>query len=439
VLVLIQQQTSGQSGSSRFAELDGLRIHYVTHGEGKEALVFVHGGVGSLNNWKLQMEAFNGKKRLILLDLPGHGLSDKPRVTYSMNLLAQAIDAVLRDAKVDKAVLVGISMGTPVIRQFYRRYPEKTEALVFVDGPLRPLAPTQEIGEEFIAQFRRPDYLEAARRFNAGLMTPKIPAEMREQILNSWAKTPQYVIVSVLEQVILPNSDPAIWKADPIKVPVLGVYTRKDYVPADNEQHLRSLAANTEYHAWDDVGHGIPMEMPLEFNRTLETFLNKIGWLDDETEKDDDLLSAVQQLRHVSGSWSVTTEYLNQDGSVSQSVNGSYQFEFVVPDRVLSGYSDVPQKKQRSAILFYVNEKKKSIEMVSVGGDGKLWIMTGAVGDEVRSTQPFRTTDGKESQLRFTRYNVTPDRFESKMEYTLDGGKTWLPGNHQIFTRQRSK
>jgi hypothetical protein len=47
-----------------------------------------------------------------------------------------------------------------------------------------------------------------------------------------------------------------------------------------------------------------------------------------------------------------------------------------------------------------VNEKKKSIEMVSVGGDGKLWIMTGAVGDEVRSTQPFRTTDGKESQLR---------------------------------------
>jgi pimeloyl-ACP methyl ester carboxylesterase len=74
VLVLIQQQTSGQSGSSRFAELDGLRIHYVTHGEGKEARVFVLVGVGSLNNWKLQMEAFKGKKRLILLDLPGHGL-----------------------------------------------------------------------------------------------------------------------------------------------------------------------------------------------------------------------------------------------------------------------------------------------------------------------------------------------------------------------------
>jgi hypothetical protein len=60
----------------------------------------------------------------------------------------------------------------------------------------------------------------------------------------------------------------------------------------------------------------------------------------------------VRQLRDVTGSWSVTTEYLNQDGSVSQSVSGSYQFEFVVPDRVLSGYSDVPQKKQRSAILF---------------------------------------------------------------------------------------
>ncbi len=65
---------AAQAAATRFATLNGHRIHYVSHGEGKEALVFVHGGVGSLNNWKLQTPAFAGKKRLILLDLLGHGI-----------------------------------------------------------------------------------------------------------------------------------------------------------------------------------------------------------------------------------------------------------------------------------------------------------------------------------------------------------------------------
>ena len=38
-------------------------------------------------------------------------------------------------------------------------------------------------------------------------------------------------------------------------------------------------------------------------------------------------------------------------------------------------------------------------------------------------------------QLRFTRFAVTPDRFESRMEVSLDGGESWKPGNHQLFVR----
>lgn len=157
-----------------------------------------------------------------------------------------------------------------------------------------------------------------------------------------------------------------------------------------------------------------------------------------QSQKDNEakLLSAVQQLRHMNGNWSVTTEFLNENGSVVKSFQGSYQFNWVVIDKVLSGQSEIPEMKQRSGILFYVNEKKMSIEMASVGADGNLWLMTGAAGDETRSTSPFRSADGKETQMRFTRFNVKPESFESKMEYTQDGGKIWLPGNHQIFTRR---
>lgn len=144
---------------------------------------------------------------------------------------------------------------------------------------------------------------------------------------------------------------------------------------------------------------------------------------------------SVQELRHAHGRWSVTTEFLNPDGSVAGSDAGSYAFEWVVEDRVLQGRMHSPGRGAASGILFYLREQTSEIEMVSVGADGRLWVMTGALGGDTRVTQPFANASGGESQLRFTRFNVTPDRFESRMEWTSDGGESWQPGNHQVFVR----
>lgn len=147
------------------------------------------------------------------------------------------------------------------------------------------------------------------------------------------------------------------------------------------------------------------------------------------------LQHSVEQLRSAIGRWDVVTEFLNEDGSVAKSVTGTYEFSWIIPDRVVTGKSEIPELKQVSGILFYVNEAKQYIEMVSVGGDGKLWTMTGPLGKEERFTQEYKTTDGGTGKLRFTRFNVAADTFESKMDYTEDGGKTWKPGNHQTFRR----
>jgi len=147
---------------------------------------------------------------------------------------------------------------------------------------------------------------------------------------------------------------------------------------------------------------------------------------------------SIEQLRTSVGRWAVTTDFLKEDGSVARSVEGTYEFAWIVPDRVVSGKSAIPALQQTSGILFFVNDKEGVIEMVSVGADGRLWEMIGPLGGEVRTTPEFKTADGGSGQLRFTRYNVSPDAFESKMEYTTDGGRTWLPGNHQQFRREVS-
>ncbi len=150
----------------------------------------------------------------------------------------------------------------------------------------------------------------------------------------------------------------------------------------------------------------------------------------------DSVARGVEQLHHVIGEWSATTEFLREDGSAARTVEGTYTFRWVVTDRVISGVSEIPALQQRSAIMFYVSEAKGSIEMVSVGADGDLWIMTGPIAGETRTTLPKTMPDGTMLELRFTRSDVAADSFKSRMEYSTDGGQSWKPGNRQAFLRR---
>src|SRR5260370_41231865 len=98
---------------SQFAKLDDIRVHYKSLGTGDTALVFVHGWTCNMNFWRYQVPALDGKIRMILIDLPGHGESDKPKIDYSTDLFAKSVDAVLKEAAGEKAVLAGQRRGTP--------------------------------------------------------------------------------------------------------------------------------------------------------------------------------------------------------------------------------------------------------------------------------------------------------------------------------------
>ncbi len=119
------QQAADVKPEDRFAKFDKMKVHYQNYGKGDEAVIFVHGWTCNLNFWKANIPAFIDQTRVIAIDLPGHGQSEKPEIAYTMKLFALAVEAVMRDAKVTKATLVGHSMGAPVLWQFYRNFPEK--------------------------------------------------------------------------------------------------------------------------------------------------------------------------------------------------------------------------------------------------------------------------------------------------------------------------
>ena len=264
------QKSSMSGGKSHYTKLDGARIHYQSYGKGREALVLIHGWTCNLDYWRDQVPDFAKRNRVVAIDLPGHGQSDKPQLAYSMDLFARAVDAVMRDAHVDRAVLVGHSMGTPIARQFYRKYPQKTLAIVIVDGPLRPFG-DKKMMDGLMAGLRGPNYKEVGKQMFASLAGPNISAELKERILASFLNAPQHVVVGAMEGM----ADESIWGQDKINVPVLAILARIPFWPADTEQFDRSIAPNFDFQMWDGVGHFLMMEKPKQFNDAVIAFLDK--------------------------------------------------------------------------------------------------------------------------------------------------------------------
>ncbi|HEV3469826.1 MAG TPA: alpha/beta hydrolase [Pyrinomonadaceae bacterium] len=264
-----RDRSKGSEGDRRFAKLNRMRVHYRSFGKGEEALVFVHGWTCDWTFWRAQVPAFSGRVRVIAVDLPGHGESDRPaeKSAYTMDSFARAIEAVMRDAKVKRAVLVGHSMGAPVVRQFYRLFPDKSLALVFVDGALWPFVP-RAAAEQILASMRA-DYARAAAPMVEGITQAMLSAEQRRQVRAKMLATPAHVAVGAMEGMV----EEAVWKEDVIGVPALAVLARTPYWPADTEQRFRRLAPDLDFRMWEGVSHFLMMDKPDEFNRELSDFL----------------------------------------------------------------------------------------------------------------------------------------------------------------------
>lgn len=269
IAALLLASASLGVAQEKFAKLDTTKIHYLSEGKGTDAFVLVHGWGSSLDFWRAQVPELAKRARVIALDLPGHGKSDKPETNYNMDFFAAAVDAVLKDAKVERAVLVGHSMGTPVIRQFYRKYPQKTLALVIVDGGLRPFG-TKEQREQFMAPLRGPNWKEAVAPMTAQ-MTAMLSADDQERIKTSFESTPHQVLVSAMDAM----SDEALYATDKINVPVLAILAKSPFWAPDTEQFFRRLAPDLEYQMWEGVDHFLHMGKPKEFNAAVITFVDK--------------------------------------------------------------------------------------------------------------------------------------------------------------------
>ena len=254
----------------RAASVDGLKVHSSSVGAGA-TLVFVHGWTCDASSWSGQIDAFAKQYRVITLDLPGHGQSESPRDgKFSMDLFARAVEAVRSEARADRIVLIGHSMGAPVIRQYARLYPDRVAGLVAVDGPLdlRGFPPPQ------LAQgpppMTGPEGLRMRETLIRSMFVADTAPALQEHILKMMLGAPEATAVGAMTAMF----DPSLSSTDVIRAPALAVYAGTAQ-PGDVAK-IRELYPSYEAKQLAGTGHFLMMEKPAEFNRELTAFLTKI-------------------------------------------------------------------------------------------------------------------------------------------------------------------
>jgi pimeloyl-ACP methyl ester carboxylesterase len=119
----------------REIHVDGVRIAYREAGEkgsGRRPLVLIHGLAAMSDTWQETIELFGAERRVLALDLPGYGASDKPPGDYSLAALARAVGLWLDALGMARAIIVGQSMGGAVAVRLCLDRPELVAGLVLV-------------------------------------------------------------------------------------------------------------------------------------------------------------------------------------------------------------------------------------------------------------------------------------------------------------------
>ena len=114
------------------AQVDGVQIEYEVTGEGRP-IVFAHSLGMDHTLWNAQVRDFGGQHRVATYDARGHGASDKPPGPYSVERFGEDLYRVIRAAGVERAVVVGLSMGGMAAQACAAAHPEAVEALVLAD------------------------------------------------------------------------------------------------------------------------------------------------------------------------------------------------------------------------------------------------------------------------------------------------------------------
>lgn len=258
---------------------DGTRLHYVVTGKrSAPPVLFIQGLGADKHGWDFQRMGLGWALRTIALDNRGAGRSDKPHGAYSLEQMSDDAVAVLDDAGVDTAHIVGASMGGAIAQLITLRQPERVRSLTLTCTSCR----NHQWRRELLANWR-----EAARQRGMGSMTQEAarwvigPRSFRRLMpAIGWLGPlafgrPTHAFAAQVDA-ILAVDDAKADELGTIAVPTLVVVGGQDILtPRGDSEELAELIPTAELVVISGAAHGLMIEHASTYNRILLDFLQR--------------------------------------------------------------------------------------------------------------------------------------------------------------------
>jgi pimeloyl-ACP methyl ester carboxylesterase len=253
----------------------GQKIRYVEAGSGP-VVVLLHGLGGNSTNWAFNTPALAQKFRVIVPDQVGFGQSDRPLINYRVGTYVDFLDKFLSELKVERATLVGNSMGGWVAALYAVRYPAKVERLVLVDSA--GFAPPKEFDLSALSGLNPSTRDEMKRLAGLVFYNPLLKSDAAVDVLlaQRLSAGDGYTIQRLVES-IYRGDDMLDGKLGAIKQPVLLVWGREDGLTPlarEGEKFKRELPS-AQWVVFDQCGHVPQVEKAAEFNAAVLKFLSQ--------------------------------------------------------------------------------------------------------------------------------------------------------------------
>ena len=256
-----------------FQTNDGTHLAYEQHGSGEKALVFIHGACLNRNAWQPQRSALAGRSYL-LLDLRGHGQSDRRGYPYRIATFADDVVQLLTHLRWKQVTLVGHSLGGMVAQYVATYYPDMVARLVLADTSYGMRSTRVE---SWLTTATLPLFNLTPVSWQAKLFANQLGQRSEE--------TKRYVGRTVGQHVHDPKNYRQIWKAvtsfdgfddlDKISVPTLIVVGALNQQTHRQAQRMNERITGSRWVVIRNAGYLLSWDNSEQFNRVLLSFITQ--------------------------------------------------------------------------------------------------------------------------------------------------------------------
>lgn len=268
----------------KYVAVNGLNIRYIVRGSGSP-LVLIHGFGEFLEVWWLNIATLSEHYQVYAMDMPGHGLSGKPKIDYDLAFATEFASGFAQALGIEHASLIGHSLGGIVAISTAINFPEKVDKLILVDSagltnkvPLvYRLCCLPLFGELIVEPTIKAGLRHGIKRafYNPDLVTEEMVDRDYQFLKMPGARGAMLSIIRHGVSLSGPRPEAVMLdKLHLIKSPTLLIHGAQDEViPIKYAQRARDLIPNARLKAIKKCGHCPHIEKASEFNEAVIAFL----------------------------------------------------------------------------------------------------------------------------------------------------------------------